>query len=61
MNVVPRSLIVSAIIFRLWEFLRQALRGNAEPRRGVFSFLEYSNIDRGVLGDYGMQLAIMDN
>ena len=32
---------------------------NTEPFRGVFSCLKYSDSDRRVLSDYGVQLAIM--
>jgi hypothetical protein len=32
---------------------------NAQPSRGFFSFSKYSDVDRGVLSDYGMQLEIM--
>src|SRR4029453_7253866 len=33
---------------------REPLQRNAEPFRRIFSFFEYSNIDRRVLSDYGM-------
>ena len=39
----------------------QPFQRNTEPFRGVFSLLKYSDPDRRVLSDYGMQLAIMDN
>ena len=39
----------------------QPFQRNTQPFRGVFSLLEYSDPDRRVLSDYGMQLAIMDN
>ena len=41
-------------------FSREPFQRNTEPFRGVFPLLKYSHIDRRVLGDYGMQLAIME-
>jgi hypothetical protein len=34
---------------------------HTEPLRGIVSLLKYSNVDRGVLSNYGVQLAIMAN
>jgi len=46
---------------RLARTFAEALQRNTEPFRNVFSFVKYSNSDWGVLSDYGVQLAIMDN
>ena len=59
--------LVNRDIARLFDLLdfattfAEPFQRNTEPFRGVFSFLKYSDIDRRVLSDYGMQLAIMDN
>jgi hypothetical protein len=39
----------------------QPLQRNTEPSRRIFPVLKYSNSDRGVLRDNGMQLAVVDN
>src|SRR4029077_16065718 len=39
----------------------EPVQRNTQPFRGVFSFLEYSNTDWGLLRDYGMQLEIVAN
>jgi hypothetical protein len=42
-------------------FRRYPLDRHAEPLSCIFSFLKYSNIDRGVVSNYGVQLALMGN
>src|SRR5262245_6293963 len=60
-SFIVRYGISRCLITRFAGTFRKPFQRNTEPFRGVFSFLKYSNSDRRVLSDYGMQLAIVDN
>src|SRR4029077_3161359 len=48
------------LVARFARTFSQPFQRNTEPFRGVFSLLKYSDPDRRVLSDYGMELAIME-
>ena len=49
------------LMFRRRGLRRKPFQRNAEPLCGFFLFFEYAYVDRRVLGDYGMQLAIVND